>query len=110
MAATFSVVTVAWVFFRAQTLADAGHILRAVFTRPFRPLDVPPVPFPGLRTAMLLLLITCLVAVEWSQRRHPHVLAASRLPRPVRWVAYTGLIWALLIYSSESTSFIYFQF
>ncbi len=110
MATTFALVTLAWVFFRAKTLADAKYILKSIFTRPFRAQFASGYAPPGLSYRVLLLLVLSLVAVEWFQRRQAHGLAVGHLPRPLRWALYTGLIWALLLWSSETTSFIYFQF
>ena len=49
--------------------------------------------------------------LEWLQRSKPHLLSLAPLPRPVRWAAYSGLIWLMLYcQTSQPAPFIYFQF
>jgi len=100
------------VFFRARTPADAWSILTRIITD------------PGLGTQSLftgngrfgekimLLLVLALVGIEWCTRHRDHPLGVLvAVPRPVRWLAYTAILWAI-IYSipSATTPFIYFQF
>ena len=59
----------------------------------------------------IFLAILVMVAVEWAQRRHPHPLCISFLPRPVRWGIYFALSSVILLWGTFSGGqFIYFQF
>jgi D-alanyl-lipoteichoic acid acyltransferase DltB (MBOAT superfamily) len=106
MAATFSFVCLGWVFFRAETLGNAWVILERMVTRLFAPSnpDLPCMTVP-------LALVGVFVALEWVQRRRPHLLTLDWFPRPLRWTAYTCLVWlSLYFHTSKTTPFIYFQF
>ncbi len=111
-AATFVAICVTWVFFRSRTPADAWSILTRIVTDPglgSRSL------FDGtgrFGESGMILLVLLLVGVEWFTRHRDHPLGVlAGLPRPVRWLVYTGILWAI-IYSipSATTPFIYFQF
>jgi len=105
---TFMLVTVAWVFFRSDTVGHAATYLHAMATHIAWS--------PG---ALLLhvvrpemLWISVLLAIEWFGRTSQHPL--ELLPRhvPVRWAVYLGLIAVVLVTMDLRTShaFIYFQF
>jgi len=107
MLATFVVVNLAWIFFRARTLGEAWYILQAIFSPT---VGASSLLVTGLPANSLLLLVAGLAAAEWIQRRQPHVLTVGRFPRPIRWTVYSALIWAVILCSAESSPFIYFQF
>jgi alginate O-acetyltransferase complex protein AlgI len=105
VAATFLLVCVGWVFFRAQTLADAGTILRGLAA-----------PRPGLALAptQVALVCACLLATlaghlagtgldlrKWEQR----------LPAPAAGALLAGAV-ALFFFllPPSGQGFIYFQF
>lgn len=111
---TFGVVCLGWIFFRARTLPDALLIVRDICggladwskagqffqLAYFSPLS-----------GWIFILLTALIAVEWSQRAQPHPLRLGSWPRPARWTVYVGLTW-LILYAGTfgGTQFIYFQF
>jgi alginate O-acetyltransferase complex protein AlgI len=107
MAATFLFVCTTWIFFRAATFPAALGILRRVFG-----------PWTWKETtaalhvhATALCLLIALVIVEWLARRHRHPLHWPAMPRPVRWLGYTALVWLTLSLSATTGgAFIYFQF
>lgn len=108
---TFTLVTVGWVFFRAASLADAGHILRTVAAGVVAP------GFYGdlgsIVRANLGLWVGLLVfgLWEWSNRGAWMPLALARWPRAVRWAGYTVLVWLTLMFGTRQVAeFIYFQF
>lgn len=115
---TFVLVTVAWVFFRANSISDAGYVLTHAWT--FRGDDV----FAPFASGALLgaqvefwlawALIGLLLLVERSAAR-----AGSFTPRwtalspALRWAAYYAAGAAVLfsgLYGSGAQQFIYFQF
>ena len=108
MVGTFLFIGVTWIFFRARTLGEAWSILDRLVTGPWTRTDVAGAWEP---VSVLFPMIAAFVAVEWIARRHWHPLRWPELPRPVRWVGYTALIWATLALSrGQRGAFIYFQF
>ena len=113
MAATFSFICVAWVFFRASTFSDA----LTVFSKSARSLS------PGALSAWaavglgeygwLFIALAIFCVLEWLQRRHHHGLKVDWMPQPVRWGVYLAVALAVFRFglsSQEGRAFIYFQF
>jgi alginate O-acetyltransferase complex protein AlgI len=102
---TFLLVCVGWVFFRAQSLADAGLILRGLV-----------VPTRGLELLGdgALLVVVCVLATLIGQalgqlKGSPRML--FRMPAPVAGVAMAAVLTlALILTPGEGKAFIYFQF
>jgi D-alanyl-lipoteichoic acid acyltransferase DltB (MBOAT superfamily) len=112
---TFLLTCLLWVFFRARTLSDALTVLQRIGLDAF---NVPAYHtlFAAISSACpigrkVLLLIVVLVYVEWMQREHPCPLTFATWSRPVRWLAYTGLLWVTVYGGTHNpVQFIYFQF
>lgn len=103
MAATFFLVTVAWIFFRADSIEAAfSYLARMLDPRAFGRLDLVP--------ARVLFFIVLMLGVEWLNRDQAHALARVALPRPVRWACYLGVCFAVLLLGADGQTFIYFQF
>lgn len=100
----FALVTFAWVFFRAPSLAAAAEYLGQAVTHP--------VGGGGLtRFLPVLLLAAALFVYEWFTRGWEHGLSISAIPLPARWATYLGLCMALLIFGYLGTrQGIYVQF
>ena len=106
VAATFVMVTVGWVIFRAPTIADAGSFLAAIVSAPWT--------VAGLSGFKALAVGAVCLAVEYLQRSRRHALdfgssGPMRLTA-VRWLVYYVLIFSLNALSAQQESFIYFQF
>ncbi len=107
MAATFFVVLISWVFFRAESLPAALDYLRGMFTRPRG----------GTSYVDLAVLVESvalcggLLALEWWRRARTHVLEMGARPRLVRWPVYYAVI-ALIFWKGNlhDVSFMYFNF
>jgi alginate O-acetyltransferase complex protein AlgI len=100
--ATFHLVALAWVPFRAASFADAAVVLRGLVVGPST-LDGP---FPLGPVALVILgLATHGLALR---ARLDHLWAL--LPRPVQGIAYGLVIVVVALTSSHSERFIYFQF
>ncbi len=110
--ATFAVVTLAWVFFRAKDLTQALGILGTIATDSFRLGAWTPTGLHKADAALAVFCIVALVIVEWTTRRRAHPFEAIRSwPRGLRWALYTGLLWGTLYLTPpKSNPFIYFQF
>ncbi|HEX2724126.1 MAG TPA: MBOAT family O-acyltransferase, partial [Gemmatimonadaceae bacterium] len=113
---TFSLTCLAWIFFRADTLGDALHILSAALVRPTAHQIVPDAiraeGISKLEVLYCFLLIAGLMIFEAISTRI-NVLRQFRLqPAWVRWPVYYATcmaIWLLGI-GTEAKAFIYFQF
>ena len=101
---TFSLTCLAWVFFRAPSVADGLLIVRKIVS------DVATTP-PAFTYKQAAIWIVVLIGVEWIQRRHANPLHLERFPRPVRWSLYYGIAAAIFMFAPlHYTPFIYFQF
>ena len=98
---TFTAVTIAWVFFRADGIADATSYLAHPFTNFLE---------GGVRRAWpAILAVSMLIAIDFAlQRRSAPKWFESRLLRIVAY-GFIGTLIALR-FEKASASFIYFQF
>ena len=118
---TFLLVCFAWIFFRAADLATAIRIVSQLFSgwshdsmiATLRSLqDILgrqglTVPEAGL----VLILIPCIVFVEYHFLDHISGKKFFSLPLPVRWGSYYLLILLIFYFGrSETNTFVYFQF
>jgi D-alanyl-lipoteichoic acid acyltransferase DltB (MBOAT superfamily) len=112
IAGTFTLICVTWVFFRSASIHTAFEILRKIAAAPFARTDATSATWANRAEAVRMSVVVLgFVAVEWCQRRHAHPLTIVRLPRPLRWMTYTALLWLTFNFATEQTSaFIYFQF
>jgi alginate O-acetyltransferase complex protein AlgI len=103
IATTFALVTLAFVFFRADSIGHAyGYLLRGV-THPFESIEA--------RSGVALAYVFPLVAVEWTQRHRDHGLDVKHLFVPVRWALYLATALAIVEFGNfGEVQFIYFQF
>jgi D-alanyl-lipoteichoic acid acyltransferase DltB (MBOAT superfamily) len=107
---TFNLVTLAWVFFRAESMKDAQYILRKIWKHPFK--------LPGLTpyfdTKEALIALGAIVLLEAVHLLHARTNARAWLARQpiwVRWPAYYALIALVIFYTRPGAQeFIYFQF
>jgi alginate O-acetyltransferase complex protein AlgI len=111
IAATFVLVTIGWVFFRAPTLAAAGHYLSAMFLLGPPVIDYRPVAtYLTLDTLayLALALIFAFAPLERLYRLrfdHPSVLATQL------GLSGATLVYSLLLLAANSFNpFIYFRF
>lgn len=103
--ATFLLVCLTWVFFRADTFHEAYTILGAMVhlgggVRMVQRYDVP----------MTLILIAALVSYHWWMRERTLPDVVARLRWPIRAVAFACLGIAIFNMSGDDRAFIYFQF
>ncbi len=115
---TFMLVTVAWVFFRANNYKDAfyivsrlpgfiGETVTAIASRPHQlKFGVPLNTLGGC-----LLVIAILELVHFTQGKTSWNSILQRRPAYMRWLVYYGCIIAILYFGIfEKRQFIYFQF
>ena len=105
MLSTFTIVTVAWVFFRADSVAQAidyisrWPILPSESTLSFN--------FP----LTVLLYIGITISIDWFSREERLQRGFLKLQmQPLRWTTYGLAIWMILRNLQSHNNFIYFQF
>ena len=109
MLTTFFLVTVAWVFFRADTVGAAWRYLVGAATR--NPFTIPV--FEGRVNALVtLVLILMMVVVEYAGRRREVPLLQLERVFPVRAlpVLYGAFAIFVVFFAGREQNFIYFQF
>lgn len=100
----FALVTFAWIFFRAPSLAAAGRFLSQLILHPAGANELQ-------RFVPVLLLSAGLLLYEWLTRRWEHGLAIAAVPMAARWLAYVGICMAIIIFGYlGATRAIYVQF
>jgi D-alanyl-lipoteichoic acid acyltransferase DltB (MBOAT superfamily) len=102
MLGTFAFVTLAWVFFRAETLESALGFIRGIFN--FGSLNVSIEP-------LILLALVLMLFIDWVHRTDArNLLFIKNLP--LRYLTYTVIITVVFIKFGiqEKSTFIYFQF
>lgn len=113
---TFFLVCLAWIFFRANHLSEALYIISQWFVGWadfFRPGAWETTPFQGLELEFLAGTVSVgfLIFVHLMQERLSWTRMLFDKPVWVRWsVYYAGVLAILLVGSSGSKQFIYFQF
>lgn len=105
IALTFSLTTLAWIFFRSETLSGAFVYLKQIFSAS---LFHRPQVFP----VYVFLIIAIFVVVEWMGRRNEYAFYNFGLtaPTPLRWSVYYVMLFFIFYFSTGSQQFIYFQF
>ncbi len=105
MLSTFMLVTVAWIFFRAENLTIACRYLYCMCAA-----SIVNMPNWAIFPKKIWILLPILLVVEWLGREQKYALAALRLPTWARWTFYYLLILAILHFGGAKQQFIYFQF
>jgi D-alanyl-lipoteichoic acid acyltransferase DltB (MBOAT superfamily) len=108
---TFVLTTLAWIFFRSNSIGEAftylSSMIGQLFTHPGQILLF-------LKLAVVekvILFIGVLVLIEWLNRDKPHGLSGIlHFPRIIRWTAYISLVFVIIYFGGEQKDFIYFQF
>jgi D-alanyl-lipoteichoic acid acyltransferase DltB (MBOAT superfamily) len=109
--ATFHLVLLTWVFFRAASLSDATTILSRVLE------SLPQLPAlvwarlatPAVELSVVLVLV--LLLVEFLDERRSIWARLESRPVPLRWAAYYALIISLIVLGTWNLQqFVYMQF
>jgi D-alanyl-lipoteichoic acid acyltransferase DltB (MBOAT superfamily) len=115
VAITMSMISFAWIFFRANSVSDAFTIIRKMFLIGIdgfglKQSGITVVGIPQF--IFLLLMVVLLFGVEMWERRGWVQELVGKLPLTVRWTIYTVAFWSVLISGvfGVKQEFIYFQF
>ena len=109
MLLTFTLVTLAWVFFRAESIGHAVDYLAGIASPSLFTPPVPPRPYHAARTLAILFIF---VLMEWRGRESAYAIQCTGLTwsRGWRHLFYYVLILLLLVFRGQGQQFIYFQF
>lgn len=110
LCSTFALVTVAWIFFRAQTFTQALLYCKGLLSSSL--FSVPKLyNMPYAVTTLLLILV--FIVMEWHGRQWEFAIQhiAVQRPKAVRWFMYAALVFSILLFMpSAKNAFIYFRF
>lgn len=109
MAATFSLTVLAWIFFRAESVAHALSYVAGIFSPSL--LTAPG--FAGDSGARAVIgLVIAFMLIEWVGREGHYAIERVGFGwgRPLRWGFYSLIILLIIGYSGAGQQFIYFQF
>jgi len=107
---TFVFTVLAWVAFRAETMAHAGQIYAGIFDKSL--LSIPREVLSS-KLLMCIVLVLFFVLMEWIGRRREFAIEYlfESYPRWVRWSSYVFLLFLIgMFMQTNETPFIYFQF
>lgn len=108
-ATTFSLVTIAWVFFRAENLSDAFYIISHMFSRLDLPLRMLSFTFTSYIVAFVFILFICLELFRYIDRTEARQFFIQ-LPFLVRCPVYLGALLMISLLGLSTNEFIYFHF
>jgi hypothetical protein len=109
MTLTFSLTTIAWIFFRAEDIHHAISYLSNIIHPSI--LTFPELITPKLEMIYTILCVFILVLFEWMNRDKIHALDIANYNKSNRWVLYLIIIIMIITFGSfNQNSFIYFQF
>jgi D-alanyl-lipoteichoic acid acyltransferase DltB (MBOAT superfamily) len=113
---TFSLVSFAWIFFRANSLSDALYVIHHLPTgwESLLRHGLKETPFLGalkLEFMIAVFSIVLLLLVHFMERQSRIVEKVSEGPIWLRWPIYYGIVLSILLFGNfGSKQFIYFQF
>ncbi|WP_369899338.1 MBOAT family protein [Aquimarina sp. AD1] len=103
MSITFFIVTIAWVFFRADSITEAFGYLDRIFSSTLFSI-------PQGNKLFLILLIGYL-GIEWFQKKREHLLDIQYISsKSIRYLIYYVTVFVVFYYAGDLQTFIYFQF
>ena len=111
-ATTFTLVLVAWPFFRARSIGDAAYVFTHVWHwRGARAAELLGVGLPRFELATAFAFIAALAVVEYLLANHAERVARLWSVRAVRWASYYAQAFLVVFFGVfQHIAFIYFQF
>ena len=107
MGTTFLLATLAWIFFRADSIGQAVSYIGKIFAK-----SLIAAPKGSGATIILPLLLIIMMLVEWLQRDKQHGLDFTnrKIPAFLRIIIYYALIAIMMLFGASQQTFIYSQF
>jgi alginate O-acetyltransferase complex protein AlgI len=106
---TFTLVSLAWVFFRSHSFEQACIILVTMLGFSF-PGVTPRFHLNGIDIGTSVFIITGMLIIHWLMRERSLKALVENMHWVLRPVFLAGILLALLFLSGEDNAFIYFQF
>jgi len=102
---TFILVLLAWIFFRANSLAQADQIFSEIFSRSM-------LTIPQVLPRKILVLLVFFLLFEWRGRNSLYAIekTGSQWPIWTRWLFYYFILLLIFLEGGREQPFIYFQF
>jgi alginate O-acetyltransferase complex protein AlgI len=107
---TFILTTLAWIFFRAESVTSALQYISGIFSYSF--FSIPKFIHIG-KAFNTFILVLFFVIIEWNGRAQEFAIAKTAVgkPRLIRWLFYAIIIFILgMFLQTKESPFIYFQF
>ncbi|WP_353959604.1 MBOAT family O-acyltransferase [Echinicola jeungdonensis] len=104
---TFLLVTLAWIFFRAENMQAAWIYLNSMFDW-----SAFSKPSMNIRVYMFMALSFLFIGVEWRGRTEEFAIQKLGFSKPaiVRYGLYYSLVMMVFLFATKEQEFIYFQF
>jgi len=108
----FLLVLIGWVFFRAQSFADAVYVLtHAHILRDFRVNDLFELGLPRFEMGLAFVMIVAVLAVDWLLIHRPPLVVSLWQKRAFRWGCLACGFYGIVFFGVfDKVQFIYFQF
>ena len=104
--ATYMLVNLTWVFFRAKDFSTAWRVLRGMLGLNAAAKPILPIVF----IASVATIVPVLVAVHWYMRAQTLETAIARVPPALVALLWGLMVFAIVISQGAGNAFIYFQF
>ena len=103
---TFAFTTLAWIFFRAESIGHALSYIGHIFSISL--ISAP----DGSDPENILPFLLILIIVEWAQRNKEHALDFSKMNIPsfAKIIIYYALLTVIMLFYASQQTFLYFQF
>lgn len=110
---TFCLVTIAWIFFRADSVEDAMYVVTAMWNdfSVRNALANLSMTFTGI--LKIVPFLTALMIYDYISLKKDLLREMSKWKWPIRWIIYIGIVLLMIvlkIHNGTSQQFIYFQF
>ncbi len=106
---TFLMTSLAWVFFRAETVGDAFLYFDGMWSNSL--FSIPEL-FQNIKVKLVCVFILAFVLMEWIGRNEEYAIAKTtrRWAKPLKYGFYYGLAMVIFMFKGSQQDFIYFQF
>ena len=106
---TFSLTVFAWIFFRSENISHAMSFISKIFSKSLFTIPY----FTNASLSIPVIILTILFIIfEWLGRENKYAIESLGLTwkRPIRYLMYYILIFAIIWFGGKEQQFIYFQF
>lgn len=106
---TFSLVSFAWIFFRAESMTHAFSYISEIFSASIFTFPTFEKPYKLLITMLMLLVF---IVIEWIGKENQFAIQkiGEKWKPYMRYAMYYAIVLTILLFAGEKQVFIYFQF